>query len=120
MANMRRDNQVIAGPERSSGGLAFNEDSSGSTNQQHELVPALVEPEAARAGLSCRDDALNPDAGQSQQRLNPLFARGEIECREKVVLPDLHDRIQGRAAADRNISRQEFPVAGTPDSNDRG
>src|SRR5215216_572355 len=64
MTPVRWDVEVVARREFPRRRLAFEQQHRRSAEHQHPLGPILVEPEARRAGLAMRDDALDAHGGR--------------------------------------------------------
>ena len=60
---VRRNEQMISGNKRARRGLALEQHASRTGKHRHPFVPVLVVPEAVRALMATRDDALNADIG---------------------------------------------------------
>lgn len=84
MANVRCDLDPVAGLHVEHD-VTVLEAQTGGTGQQHdELVVGLVVPEAGRARLSGRDDALDAHAGRVDEKVDLLFGPARRQRREKV------------------------------------
>lgn len=84
MAAVRGDVEAVAGGKRSGVALVGKAQARGTRQQQHPFAFVLVVPEAGRAGVAKRHDALDPDPGPAQQFVDGLGLATGGNGREKV------------------------------------
>ena len=73
---MRRDLDPVAGADEARFGLVGEAQPRRAGEQQYPLGLGLVVPEAGRAGLTKRDDALDADPGGGDDRFGDLARAG--------------------------------------------
>ena len=73
MADVRGDLDPIAGRHVDGDAALFEAQAGGASQKHDELVVGLVVPEAGRARLSGRDDALNAHAGALDEKVDVLL-----------------------------------------------
>lgn len=78
--------QIISGTEPPRLGLVLELHAGAARDHQHPFGPALVVPEACRAGLAGGDDTFDPDAGQPQDILENLLRPGAVKPRQQVAV----------------------------------
>lgn len=92
VADVRGDFQPVAGPEIDALVAVCEAQHGGAGKQHDELVVGLVVPEAGRARLAGRDDALDARAVRLEQRVDllllVLLIAGARQRREQVAAPD--------------------------------
>lgn len=88
MADMRRNVEPVAGLQVEALVVALETQRRRAGEQHDELVVGLVVPEAGRARLAGRHDALDARAVGGDQRLDMLLLGGARQRREQVAVPD--------------------------------
>ena len=73
VAGVRRDVDVVAGRKRARLSLSVEQKAGRTGKQHHPFVPVLVVPEARRARLASRDDALDANARLLDQKVELLL-----------------------------------------------
>lgn len=85
MADVREDLHPIAGLHVERHVALFEAQAGGAGQQNDELIVDLVVPEARRARLAGRHDALDAHAGLFDQRVEPLPGLALRQRRQKVA-----------------------------------
>jgi hypothetical protein len=85
MPHMRGDLDPIAGRHVDGDAALFEAQAGGASQKHDELVVGLVVPEAGRARLSGRDNALDAHAGALDQKVDLLLGLALGQRREKIA-----------------------------------
>ena len=85
MADVRGDLDPIAGLHVERHAIPFEAQARGASQQDDELVVGLVVPEAGRARLAARDDALDTHAGLLDQKVELLLGLAPRQRRQKIA-----------------------------------